>query len=89
MKRIGELRKQAERFRRLLTQFSDRAAVKAIYDLAGEFEMTAAELEKRHRIRQRAHEIWIERGRPEGRDVENWLAAERELAAVPHPNTEA
>ena len=42
-------------------------------------EMTAAELEKREHIRERAHEIWIERGRLHGRDVEHWLAAEREL----------
>ena len=42
--------------------------------------MTAAELEKCHHIRKRAHEIWIERGQPEGRDVEFWLEAERELA---------
>lgn len=79
MKRIGELRQRAESYRRLEKQISDPATVKAICDLAGQFEMTAAELEKRHLIRERAHEIWIERGRPEGRDVENWLAAEREL----------
>jgi hypothetical protein len=36
-------------------------------------------MEKRHHIRVRAHEIWIERGRPEGRDVEFWLASEQEL----------
>ena len=42
--------------------------------------MTAADLERRHHIRERAHEIWIERGCLEGHDVVNWLAAERELA---------
>jgi hypothetical protein len=55
--------------------------VRAICDIAGEYEVTAAELEKRHLIRERAHAIWISAGRPQGRDVENWLAAERELAA--------
>jgi hypothetical protein len=79
MKRAGELRQQAERYRRMKNQISDPAAVQAICDLAGEFEMTAAELEKYHLTRERAYEIWIERGRPEGRDVEFWLAAEREL----------
>jgi hypothetical protein len=79
MKRAGELRQQAERYRRLKRQISDPAAVQAICDLAGEFDMTAEELERRHRIRERAHEIWIERGCPEGRDVEFWLAAEQEL----------
>ena len=42
-------------------------------------EMTAAQLEKQHLTRERAHEIWIERGCPHGRDVEFWLMAEREL----------
>ena len=26
-----------------------------------------------------AHAIWIDRGRPEGRDLDNWLEAERHL----------
>jgi Protein of unknown function (DUF2934) len=79
MKRVGELRRQAERYRRLKRQISDPRTVSAICELAGEFEMMAAELEMRLLIRERAHEIWIERGCREGHDVENWLAAEREL----------
>jgi hypothetical protein len=66
MKRADELRQRAERYRRLKRQISDPAAVQAICDLAGKFEMTAAELERRHYIRERAHEIWMERGRPDG-----------------------
>lgn len=30
-------------------------------------------------IAARAHAIWIEQGCPEGREVENWLEAERQL----------
>jgi hypothetical protein len=30
-------------------------------------------------IVQRAHRIWIEQGRPEGRDREHWIEAERQL----------
>jgi len=30
-------------------------------------------------IAARAHAIWLEQGCPDGRDVENWLQAEREL----------
>jgi hypothetical protein len=26
-----------------------------------------------------AHAIWVDRGQPEGRDLDNWLEAEREL----------
>jgi hypothetical protein len=87
MKRADELRQLAERYRQLRRQISDPAAVQAICDLAGEFEVTAAGLERRHHIRERAHEIWVERGRREGRDVEFWLKAERELAVqdVPDP----
>lgn len=85
MKRAGELRRQAERYRQLRRQIGDPAAVQAICDLAGEYEMTAAELEKRHHVRERAHAIWVERGHPHGQDVENWLAAERELAAEKQP----
>jgi hypothetical protein len=84
MKRARELRQRAERHRRLKRQISDPTAVRAICDLAGELETTAAGLEQQHLIRERAHEIWIERGRPEGRDVEFWLAAERELEGKRH-----
>jgi hypothetical protein len=51
----------------------------AICDLAGEFEMTAEEMERQHRIRERAHEIWIERrclsryNCPRGTLLEFWL----------------
>jgi hypothetical protein len=30
-------------------------------------------------ITQRAHRLWIEAGRPEGRDREHWAEAERQL----------
>lgn len=30
-------------------------------------------------IRQRAYEIWIEQGKPEGRESEHWNQAAREL----------
>lgn len=33
-----------------------------------------------HRIRERAYQIWIREGQPEGRELENWHQAERELA---------
>jgi Protein of unknown function (DUF2934) len=34
---------------------------------------------REHEIRGRAHEIYVERGREPGYDVEDWLQAEREL----------
>jgi Protein of unknown function (DUF2934) len=33
------------------------------------------------RIRERAYDLWERAGRPEGRAVEYWLQAEREIAA--------
>ncbi len=38
-----------------------------------------------HRIRERAHEIWIREGRPEGRQSEHWHQAEQELAREGNP----
>lgn len=35
------------------------------------------------RIAERARAIWQQRGQPEGRDLEHWLEAERELRGVP------
>ena len=32
-------------------------------------------------ITKRAHEIFIERGQPEGRDLDHWLEAEKQLRA--------
>src|SRR4051794_31260030 len=71
MKRADELRQQAERYRRLERHVSDAAAIKAISELSEELEMTAAALAKHHRIRERAHEIWLEHRCPAGRDVEH------------------
>lgn len=31
-----------------------------------------------------AHAIWIDRGRPEGRELDNWLEAERQLKGEVH-----
>jgi hypothetical protein len=78
MKRSSELWQQAERYRRLKRQISDPRALQAICELAGESEMTAAALEERQLIRQRLR-IWVARGCLEGRDVEHWLMAERQL----------
>jgi hypothetical protein len=83
MKKANGLRQRAEGYRRMRTLVSVDRAGKALDDLADESEMTAAELEKRHHTRERAHQIWVERGRPEGREVEFWLDAEKEVADEP------
>jgi hypothetical protein len=37
--------------------------------------------EHERRIRERAHAIWEEEGRPDGREQQHWREAERQLAA--------
>jgi len=32
-----------------------------------------------HAIRERAHAIWLAEGMPEGREVDHWMRARREL----------
>ena len=41
-----------------------------------------------HRIRRRAHAIWIEEGRPEGKALDHWLRARWELEPAPDPKAE-
>ena len=79
MSSARELRQRAERFLRLRRLIGDPVAEKAIREVASELEMTAEQLERQELIRERAHEIWKEHDCPEGRDVEIWLAAEREV----------
>ena len=39
-------------------------------------------------IRERAHEIWIEEGKPDGKAVDHWLRAKWELEQSPGPKAE-
>jgi hypothetical protein len=41
-----------------------------------------------HLIRARAHEIWVEEGKPDGRAVDHWLRARWELEQAPDPKAE-
>jgi Protein of unknown function (DUF2934) len=43
----------------------------------------------REQIAQRAYEIYQNRGRQDGRDMEDWLAAEKELRTYNSPSTPA
>lgn len=36
--------------------------------------------DREEQIRRRAHELWEQAGRPEGRETEFWLRAENEIA---------
>ncbi len=73
------LRKRAEHFRRMWRLIIDPVAARAIEEMADELDMTAQELERRQLIRERAHAMWVQHDHPAKRDVEFWLAAEREV----------
>jgi len=47
--------------------------------------------EKEQRIRERAYQIWLDEGQPEGRDQEHWHQAETQLAPEEseQPDTDA
>ncbi len=42
-------------------------------------------MQNEDRVRQRAHEIWEQQGRPEGRQEEHWAQARREIEAGSRP----
>lgn len=39
--------------------------------------------QSKEEIARRAHELYVERGREDGRDVEDWVRAEKELSQDP------
>lgn len=39
-----------------------------------------------HKIRELAYDLWIQEGRPAGREIDFWLRAERQLQAADQPN---
>ncbi len=79
MNNSRNLRQRAARYRRMRRHITDPAADRAASDLADEMERTAEEMERRLHIRELAHALWVSHGRPQGRDEEFWLAAEREV----------
>ncbi|PWC52812.1 DUF2934 domain-containing protein [Azospirillum sp. TSO22-1] len=40
-----------------------------------------------HRIRERAYQIWQDKGCPDGSDHEHWFLAEQEVAAAAPPKS--
>ena len=80
MKTPHELRREAERFRRLATEIDDRWMVEALRELAVDYEGLAVVLDRQEIVRRRAYEMWEQQGRPHGRHADHWVAAEQELA---------
>jgi len=80
MKTPHELRREAERFRRLATDIDDPWTIEALRELAVEYEELAGVLDRQELVRRRAYEMWEQQGRPHGRHADHWIVAERELA---------
>jgi hypothetical protein len=78
---VSDLFRKADKYRRLARWVGDSETIQRIGTLAEELRKRAIAFAKpdHARIRQRAHEIWEENGRPFGRDLEFWLEAEREF----------
>jgi len=72
---------KARKYEQLARSIGDPATARNILDLAEKLRKRAAILIKptQNRIRRRARQIWMESGRPAGRDEEFWLRAEQEL----------
>nr|WP_091963704.1 DUF2934 domain-containing protein [Bradyrhizobium shewense] len=68
--------------RRLASRVTDVTTSQLLTAFAEEIGHKLQELlsrDRRGQIHARAQQLWEEAGRPEGRDVEFWLQAEREL----------
>jgi hypothetical protein len=51
--------------------------------------MTNRNLPATEQIQQRAYELYLQRGGGDGRDVDDWLAAEKELTELSEQSTSA
>jgi hypothetical protein len=78
---VASLLAKANKYRNFARWVGDRQTVQSIVALTIELKKRARALASpdEDKIRKRAREIWEENGQPVGRDVEFWLAAEREF----------
>jgi hypothetical protein len=78
---VGGLLMKANKYRSFVRFIGDWETAQRILALAEELKNRARALARpdERQIRNRAHEIWEEHGRPIGRDEEFWLQAEREF----------
>jgi hypothetical protein len=83
----SELERKIAQTKRLASAVTDRRTQRKLAELRDELAETLRRFPNRRasipesRVRARAHELWEQHGRPQGRDVEFWLLAERELVA--------
>ena len=78
---VAHLIEKARKYQNYARWVGDRQTVKSILALTAELRNRARALAHpdEGNIRNRAWEIWVENGKPPGRDLEFWLQAEREF----------
>src|SRR4051812_47222433 len=77
---VSRMLAKASKYRGYAHWIGDMETAQRIIELAAKLRRRAGALAKpsENRIRRRAHEIWVENGRPSGRDQEFWFQAESE-----------
>ncbi len=79
-----QLETEIERAKRLAAGVGDRTTSQRLWDFIEELKQRLkkrrAARRSKDEIRARAYEIWLQHGRPAGRDEEFWLKAEAELS---------
>jgi hypothetical protein len=78
-----ELERQLQQAKRLASEITDQTTYERLTAFVGELserlQQYLVERRSKEAVRARARELWEQHGRPEGRDLEFWLQAEREL----------
>src|SRR5947208_2120425 len=78
---VSRVLSKALKYRSYSSWIRDSETAQSISALSEQLQRRASVLARRteNRVRRRAREIWVENGRPSGRDEEFWFEAEREL----------
>jgi hypothetical protein len=78
----SKLEREIERAKRLAASVTDRTTAQRLWAFVDELKQRLkrrlAARQAREEIKARAHELWVQHGRPPGRDLEFWLQAEAE-----------
>lgn len=70
---------QIELATRAAALVKDESTVHRLRSFAEELSRKLRRMMRRGKVRARAFELWEQAGRPEGRDLEFWLEAERQI----------
>ncbi|SFJ27603.1 DUF2934 domain-containing protein [Bradyrhizobium sp. Gha] len=82
---LHRLEHQLDLAHRAMQRITDRETVQRLQAFAHEIGDRLRRLQaaaREEEIRRRAYDLWQTAGRPEGRDLDFWLSAEREFRRV-------